>query len=100
MSGGDPLGPVLITARDVYDVVVATRDQVGRLVDQVGDVKGDVVDHETRLRRLEDVRPQPRIASLEERLRGVEARLWPLPALALLMSAGSVALTVVTLMGK
>lgn len=89
MPGIDPLGPVVITARDIYDAVVSTRDQVGRMADQVAALAGDVSDHETRLRALEDVRPGPRLADLAADVRDIKARQWPLPAAALVVAAAS-----------
>lgn len=90
----DPLGPVTITARDIYDAVIETRGQVGRLVDQVATMANDLADHEARLRRLEDVRPGPRISELYERVRGIEARLFPLPVLAVLLAAASLGVAI------
>lgn len=62
-----PLGPVQITPREIYDQLVLLRDTVRELVNQNADVAGDVRDHESRLRHL-------------------EARQWPLPAAAVLLS--------------
>lgn len=89
MPGADPLGPVVITARDIYDAVVSTRDQVGRMADQVAALAGDVSDHETRLRSLEDVRPGPRLADLAADVRDLKARQWPLQAAGLLLSGAA-----------
>ncbi len=79
MSHPDPLGPVVVTAREIYDQLVRLTTAVGDLASQLGqvvtsqaelkaEVKGDFADHETRLRSLERGR-------------------WPLPALAVLISA-------------
>lgn len=86
MAGNDPLGPVTITARDIYDALISLQEKVGRLVDQGASNADDIRDHEARLRVVEDARPGPRIKDLETRVRAVEARLWPLPAAAVLLS--------------
>lgn len=95
----DPLGPVLITARDVYDAVVRVDGTLSRLVDQVAALAQDVVDHEERLRKIEGARPGERLGQLEERVRTVEGRLFPLPVLAVLFAAASLVVTLVTVGG-
>lgn len=67
------LGPIEIGAREIYDVVVATRGAVDRLADRYDDTARDVADHEARLR-------------------GLERSRWPLPSLAVLISAGALLL--------
>lgn len=74
------LGPIEIGAREIFDVVVATRDAVtatrsaiDRLADRYDDTARDVADHEARLR-------------------GLERSRWPLPSLAVLISAGALLL--------
>lgn len=93
-------GPVQISPRDVYDQVVALRETVGPLVSRLTSVVDDVVDHESRIRAVEDVRPRDRIARLEEQLSAVQARLLPLPVLACLFAAGSLVLSFVSMRGK
>ncbi|WP_422733990.1 hypothetical protein ACN26Y_29825 [Micromonospora sp. WMMD558] len=66
----DPLGPVQITPREIYDQLVLLRDTVRELVNQNREHAADVKDHESRLRHL-------------------EARQWPLPAAAVLLSAAA-----------
>lgn len=70
----DPLGPVYIGAREIYDKLVIVDASVRRVSDQITDLAQDVKDHEVRLRALEKAR-------------------WPLPALAILVSMASLALT-------
>jgi len=89
VTGSDPLGSVVITARDIYDALIRLQEAVSRLVDQSVGHADDIRDHETRLRTVEDVRPAPRIKELEERMRAVEARQWPLPAASLLIAVAS-----------
>lgn len=75
-----PLGPVVITAREIYDQLVRVADALGvlatridRLADQHADSRSDIADHETRLRALERAR-------------------WPLPSIAVLVSVAAFAL--------
>lgn len=72
----DPLGPVYIGAREIYDKLVIVDISVRRVSEQITDLAKDVGDHEVRLRTLEKAR-------------------WPLPALAVLVSLASLALTVI-----
>ncbi|MFG1800186.1 hypothetical protein ACGFI4_08435 [Micromonospora carbonacea] len=88
----DPLGPVTITARDIYDALVRLDSTVNRLADQATGHGEDLRDHETRLRVVEEARPAPRIADLEGRVRAVEARQWPLPAASLLVALAALAI--------
>jgi hypothetical protein len=69
----DPLGPVVITAREIYDQLIRVAAAVERLVGQLDEQARDVHDHETRLRSLERGR-------------------WPLPALAVLVSIAALVL--------
>ena len=69
----DPLGPVSITAREIYDRVVLIGALVERVSLQLTDLASRASDHEQRLRRLESGR-------------------WPLPALAALLSLAAIAL--------
>lgn len=63
----EPLGPVTVGAREIYDQVVRTQGLVERLGDRIEDLSKDLVDHEARIRSLERNR-------------------WPLPSLAVLVS--------------
>jgi hypothetical protein len=69
----DPLGPVVITAREIYDQLVRVVTAVERLADKHDEQGRDLHDHETRIRALEKAR-------------------WPLPALAVLVSIAALAL--------
>ena len=93
-------GPVNISPRDVYDQVVALRETVGPLVGRLTTLADDVVDHETRLRAVEETRPRDRLARLEEQVAAVQARLFPLPVLACLFGAGSLVLSILSMRGK
>lgn len=70
----DPLGPVVITAREIYDQLVRVVAGLERLTGKHDDQTQDLHDHETRLRALERAR-------------------WPLPALAVLVALASLVLT-------
>lgn len=82
----DPLGPVVITSREIYDQLVRVgtaltdlASQIGRLNDGHDEMKRDVADHEARLRSLERSR-------------------WPLPSLAAVLSLGALAVSVIMLL--
>lgn len=70
----DPLGPVIITSREIYDQLVRVVAAVERLADKLDEQNRDLHDHETRLRSLEKGR-------------------WPLPSLAVLVSIAALALS-------
>lgn len=81
----DPLGPVVITTREIYDQLVRLGDAVrdalstmAKLADGQDEIKRDVADHETRLRSLERSR-------------------WPLPSLAAVVSLLALAGTITTI---
>ena len=76
MPGHDPLGPVVITARDIYDALVELRSTVARLVDRHDAQAAEVADHEARIRALERGR-------------------WPLPALSAVLALIALAITVI-----
>ncbi len=73
--GPDPLGPVVITAREIYDQLVRLTTAVNDLIKDVRGAEGDLVD-------------------IEKRLRAVEARQWPLPVLTLIISAVGVGVAI------
>lgn len=79
MTQLDPLGPVTIGAREIYDelkTVGVKVDHVGAMVDGV---VVDVADHETRLRAIERNR-------------------WPLSALVALVAVASLILAILSFM--
>jgi hypothetical protein len=69
----DPLGPVVITPRDIYDQLVRLTDIVGKLAERETATTRDLEDH-------------------ERRLRAVEARLWPLPTVSILIAVAALAI--------
>lgn len=93
MTTPDPLGPVVITSRDIYDALVRLTDTVNKLVGSADGHAEDIRDHETRLRKLEEPNSGTRLADMDARLRNVEAARWPLPALAVLVSVAALALS-------
>jgi len=76
----DPLGPVQITGREIYDEVVRVRTTLERLVDQAAATRETLSNHDEQLRALTAV-PE-RLADHEARLRSLERARWPLPSLA------------------
>jgi len=96
----DPLGPVQISARDIYDELRGVRVLVERLADRLESTAQNVNDHEQRLRQIEDVRPGPRIKDLEERMRLVEARQWPLPTVSVLIALAALGLGLIQLIAR
>ena len=69
----DPMGPVVITSRDIYDALIRLTDTVNRLVNAGDGYTEDLRDHETRLRALEATR-------------------WPVPTIAILVALASLVL--------
>jgi hypothetical protein len=69
----DPLGPVVITSREIYDQLRSVVTLLERAIAKLDDHAGDLKDHENRLRALERAR-------------------WPLPSLAVLVSLAALAL--------
>jgi len=75
------LGPVVIGPREIYDAVTRLAEQVARLVDQHDGTRAEVADHEARLRTLERSK-------------------WPLPAVTVLVSIGSLVIAAVALISR
>lgn len=69
----DQLGPVVITAQQIYEELVRLTAQVQRLADRDAASGERADDHEERIRTLERAR-------------------WPLPSLAALLSVGALVL--------
>lgn len=72
----DPLLGVTIQSREIYDAVVRLTGRVDVLINQHDEVRGDVKDHETRIRQL-------------------EANRWPLPTLSVILAAAALVITFV-----
>lgn len=73
----DPLGPVTIGAREIYDELKTVGSKVDRVDAKVDGIVAEVTDHETRIRKLESGR-------------------WPLPSLAALIALASLVLAIIT----
>jgi hypothetical protein len=71
----DPVGHVVIGAREIYDAVMQVSATVNRLAQQHDDLAKDLQDHEVRIRILERSR-------------------WPLPAVSVLVSVAAVAVAI------
>ncbi|MBQ1061334.1 hypothetical protein [Micromonospora sp. C41] len=67
---------VRITGREIYDAVVRLTGRVDVLIEQQQAIAQDVKDH-------------------EQRLRAVEARMWPLPAASLLVALAALAVGII-----
>ncbi len=72
----DPLLGVTIQSREIYDAVVRLTGRVDVLINQHDEVRGDVKDHETRIRNL-------------------EANRWPLPTLSVILAAAALVITLI-----
>lgn len=77
----EPPFHVVITAKEIYDAVVKLTGTVEVLISQQQDTKGDLSDHEIRIRTLEKSR-------------------WPLPALGIVLSLVSLGLVIIPLLTK
>jgi hypothetical protein len=76
----EPLGPVIIGAREIYDAVVRLTGRVEVLIEQQTQTAHDVQDHEARLRALERAR-------------------WPLPTISVLLAILSLGVAVFVAFG-
>lgn len=79
----DPLGPVIITAREIYDQLVRVVAAVERLADGLDGQRRDLRDHETEHQKVE--------ADHENRLRSLERGRWPLPSATILIALAALA---------
>lgn len=89
----DPLGPVHIGAREIYDAVVRVGSAVERLTDQHADIERTVDQHDQSLRRLTQAPEQ--LVDHESRIRGLEAARWPLPTLGVLIALGALTVALI-----
>lgn len=83
----EPLGGVVITAREIYDAVVRLTGRMDVLIEQHSAMTQDLRDHE--------VRADTRHADHESRLRSLEKARWPLPSLAAVVSLASLAVAII-----
>ena len=72
----EPLGPIVITAREIYDSVVRLTGRVDVLITQQTGSETDLKDHEARLRALEKSR-------------------WPLPSLSVLLALAALVVSII-----
>ena len=72
----DQFGPVIITGREIYDAIIRVSSKVDLLSAQMTAYEQDKLDH-------------------EKRIRSIERRMWPLPSVAVLLSAAAVVVAVV-----
>lgn len=92
----DPLGPVHIGAREIYDAVVRVGNAVERLTDQHADIERTVDQHDTQLRGLTGVPDQ--ITDHEGRLRVLESARWPLPAAGVLIALAALVVALIPIL--
>lgn len=83
----DPLGPVVITGREIYDAVVRLTGRVDVLIEQQNTTARDLQDHEKVSASTH--------ADFESRLRSLERARWPLPSLAAAVSLAALAMTII-----
>ncbi|WP_406177938.1 hypothetical protein [Streptomyces canus] len=80
--------------------LVRTVDQINGKIDRIlednREIKGDVSDHETRLRALE-LGETPRQQRDEARIAALERRRWPLPTIGAVTGVAGVATALVAL---
>lgn len=95
----EPLGRVVITARDIYDALIRLQETVNQLVSQNIGHGDDIRDHETRLRAVEAVQPARAIPELRAEVEKLKANRWPLPTIGALAGVAGVVVAIVALLG-
>lgn len=90
MTPQDP--GVYISPAQMYQEVRGLAQAVGRIeskldgiLDETKDIRGDLQDHESRLRAIEAA---PKTTDIEPRVATLEKARWPLPSLAALAGVG------------
>ena len=78
---------IVITQKEVYDAVLRLDGKVTAFNEQLTHVKEDIIDIKKEHEKDH--------ADHEIRIRGLESRQWPLPTLAILLSVGAIATTVI-----
>lgn len=86
----EPLGNVVITAREIYDAVVRLTGRVDVLIEQQNTTSRDLQDHEKASTATHQ--------DFETRLRSLERARWPLPSLAAAVSLVAIALTIIPML--
>lgn len=86
----EPLGPVMIGPREIYDAVLRLQGTVDRLAD-----RQDVAQREAD-ERYREIRAEQ--ADHESRMRSLERGRWPLPALSAAMSLVALVLVVLPIL--
>lgn len=86
----EPLGNVVITAREIYDAVVRLTGRVDVLIEQQSTTSRDLADHEKASAATHQ--------DFETRLRSLERARWPLPSLAAAVSLVAIALTIIPML--
>ncbi|MFE2600096.1 hypothetical protein ACFXCZ_27015 [Streptomyces sp. NPDC059396] len=96
MTAPPPEPGVYISQGQVYQEVRVLSETVGRIEHKLDgvladtrDIRGDVADHESRLRALEGA---PKTADIEPRVTSLERNRWPLHAVTALAAVAAVAI--------
>lgn len=84
----DPLGPVVITAREIYDQGARTAELVKSVAVTLTNLQQDLSEHQQAQGKIN--------SDVEARLRSLEKARWPLPALAVLVSLAALAMPLLT----
>lgn len=92
----DPLGPVTIGAREIYDAVIAL---TGQLKEVRGDLRRQEDAHAVQVARVAEDRRHvnERMAGYASRLRAVEKRVWALPSASLIVAVLAVVVSAAAL---
>lgn len=92
---------VFIGLKEIYEKVVALSVKVDVMLTQHTDTAGDIKDHESRLRQVEQTTEAIHdVKDHEVRLRALERARWPLPSLAALVSILALVLSFVGVWGR
>lgn len=85
-------GPVVITTRDIYDMLV----NVKAAVDSMAPLPARVSDHEERLREIEAREDLTRrVGQMESQLGELQRKVWAIPGASAVIAAAALVLTLV-----
>lgn len=76
--------------RDLAKAVGRIESKLDAILDDNRDIRGDLADHEARLRALEGA---PKTTDIEPRVTTLEKARWPLPSVAALTALGALTVT-------
>lgn len=85
-------GPVVITTRDIYEMLV----DVKAVVDAMAPLPEKVTDHEDRIRDIENREDlSRRVNQLEVSIQDLQRRVWALPSISAVIAGAALVLTLV-----